>query len=57
MGNTLLNYSKISVQKAKLYPTKAELNHLEEIKKKFNLKENTLTGHIPAKPYRRHKET
>jgi len=36
----------------KLYPTKAEIKYLEEIKKRFNLKENILTGHISTKPNR-----
>jgi hypothetical protein len=37
----------------KLYPTKAEKKYLEEIKKRFNLKENALTGHIPTRPYKK----
>lgn len=37
----------------KLYTTKAEIMHLEAIKKKFNLKDNALTGHIREKRYKK----
>lgn len=40
------------MKSTKSYPTKAETKYFDEIKKRFNLNENTLTGHIPAKPYR-----
>lgn len=41
------------MKKIKLYPTKAEAKHLEGIKKRFNLNEDTLTGHIPTRPYKK----
>jgi hypothetical protein len=37
----------------KLYPTKAEIKRLEEIRKRFNLNEDVLTGNIPARPYKK----